>query len=273
MRRFHIDSAVIAAALEDARSDPHPDSGAAGGAMTSGPMVPLSPGDANHVRNVLRLKPGDPVRLFDGKGVEYDARIAGVSEGGVRVALTRRVHPDTESPTAITIAQGFLKEKKMDTLIRQLTELGVSRWVPFIAERSVARPDPRRLRTRRERWEKIAAEALKQCRRSRVPDIAETLSYQEMLAAAAGADLKIVFWEKASGPSRDLFSLAKATPCGTVFAVLGPEGGLSDVEVDAAVAAGFMTAPLGPRILRADTATVAACALLQYFLGDLGKNP
>ena len=161
----------------------------------------------------------------------------------------------------------------MDDLIRRLTELGISRWIPFLAERSVARPDPGRLRARKARWEKIAAESLKQCRRSRIPEIGDTLSFEEMLAASAGQDLKILFWEKASDPSRDLFSLAEAKPYGTVFAVLGPEGGLSDAEVEAAVAAGFEVAALGPRILRAETATVSACALLQYFLGDLGKNP
>jgi 16S rRNA (uracil1498-N3)-methyltransferase len=278
MRRFRIDSSVIEASFReasfrDASSESSFDSGESDAARRGGGTVPLSPGDANHVRNVLRLKPGDPVRLFDGRGAEYDARIASISADGVRAAVTGRVRPDTESPLGITIAQGFLKEKKMDTLIRQLTELGIRRWIPFFAERSVARPDSKRLRARKERWEKIAAESLKQCRRSRIPDIGETLSFSEMIEAAAGADLKIIFWEKAAGDSRDLFSLSDAGPYTTVFAVLGPEGGLSEAEVETAVAEGFTTAALGPRILRAETATVAACALLQYFLGDLGKNP
>ena len=278
MRRFRIDSSVINDAFEDvsfedASSETSFDSGKSDAARPDGRTVPLSSGDANHVRNVLRLKPGDPVRLFDGRGVEYDARIASISEGGVLAAVTGRVRPDTESPVGITIAQGFLKEKKMDALVRQLTELGIRRWIPFFAERSVARPDPKRLRARKERWEKIAAESLKQCRRCRIPDIGETLPFKDMIAAADGADLKIIFWEKASGDSRDLFSLAEEKPYGTVFAILGPEGGLSEAEVDIALAAGFTTAALGPRILKAETATVAAAALLQYFLGDLGKNP
>lgn len=278
MRRFRIDSSVIDASLgdtslEDASSAPSPAPGKPDAGRPAGGTVPLSPGDANHVRNVLRLKPGDPVRLFDGKGLEYDARIASISADSVRAAITARVRPDTESPVDITIAQGFLKEKKMDTLVRQITELGIRRWIPFFAERSVARPDLKRLRTRKERWEKIAAESLKQCRRSRIPDIGETLSYIGMIEAAAGADLKIIFWEKASGASRDLFSLSEAGPYTTVFAALGPEGGLSDAEVETALAAGFATSALGPRILKAETATVAAAALLQYFLGDLGKNP
>lgn len=267
MRRFHVDTSVIEALFEKVSSEAVHDF------RTCGGSVPLSPGDAKHVRNVLRLKPGDPVRLFDGRGAEYDARIAEISEAGVMAAVLSRIPSDTESPLGITIAQGFLKEKKMDTLVRQLTELGIVRWIPFIAERSVARPDPKRLRTRRERWEKIAAESLKQCRRSRVPDIGETLSFENMIAAADGADLKILFWEQAPEGSRDLFELSKAGSYGTVFAVLGPEGGLSSTETAAAAAAGFTISALGPRILRAETATVAACALLQYFLGDLGKNP
>ena len=260
MRRFRIDSSVIEASFRDASPE-------------DGATVPISPGDANHVRNVLRLKTGDRVRLFDGRGTEYDARIASISEGNVLATVTDRVLPETESPVSIIIAQGFLKEKKMDTLVRQLTELGIRRWIPFFAERSVARPDPKRLQARKDRWEKIAAESLKQCRRSRIPDIGQTLPFKDMIAAADGADLKIIFWEKASGDSRDLFSLAGGKPYGTVFAILGPEGGLSEAEVGTALAAGFTTAALGPRILKAETATVAAVALLQYFLGDLGKNP
>ncbi len=255
MRRFHVGAGKIDAA-------------------GPGGKVLLSSTDANHVRNVLRLRPGDPVRLFDGSGVEYDARISVISaDGGVQATVAGSVVPGTESPAEITIAQGFLKEKKMDTLIRQLTELGICRWIPFFAERSVARPDARRLRARKERWEKIAAESLKQCRRSRIPEIGETLSYHEMIAASTAADLRIVFWEKSTAEDPNLFSLSGAGPFSTVFAVLGPEGGLSEAEIDAARAAGFVTAALGPRILRAETAAVAACALLQYFLGDLGKNP
>lgn len=269
MRRFRIDPSEMEAAVAAAAED----SGKPGPDLPPGAVVALSPGDANHVRNVLRLKPGALVRLFDGRGREYDARISAVSAAGVQVSVTGQIDPDTESPAAITIAQGFLKEKKMDELIRPLTELGISRWIPFIAERSVARPDALRLPARKARWEKIAAESLKQCRRSRVPEIGEVLTFGEMLHAAAGQDLKILFWEKTSGPARDLFSLAGDEPCETVFAVLGPEGGLSEEEVAAARDAGFVIAALGPRILRAETATVAATALLQYFLGDLGKNP
>lgn len=269
MRRFRIDPSEMEAAAAATAGE----SGKPGPGVPPGIVVALSHGDASHARNVLRLKPGDPVRLFDGRGREYDARISAVSAGGVQVSVTGASAPDAESPVAITIAQGFLKERKMDELIRPLTELGISRWIPFIAERSVARPDARRLPARKTRWEKIAAESLKQCRRSRVPEIGEVLTFGEMLHAAAGQDLRILFWEKASGPARDLFSLAGDTPCESVFAVLGPEGGLSEEEVEAAVAAGFQVAALGPRILRAETATVAAAALLQYFLGDLGKNP
>ncbi len=278
MRRFQIDPDLIDAVRGSADGEAlhdsaRPDAGGSEGAGRDRPLVPLSPGDANHVRNVLRLQPGDPVRLFDGRGVEYDARIARIDGGGVLAVVIGATRPETESPTAITIAQGFLKDKKMDTLVRQLTELGVSRWIPYFADRSVARPDPKRLRARRERWQKIAAESLKQCRRSRIPDISGVQSFDEMLHAAADADLRILFWEKAPETSPTLFSLAAKKPYGSVFAVLGPEGGLTDAEVDAAAAAGFLTAALGPRILRAETAAVAACALLQYFLGDLGKNP
>ena len=124
----------------------------------------LSGSDARHMINVLRLKAGDRVVLFDGTGKEYAAAIHSISSGEVRLAVLGNRPGLAESPARITVAQGFLKDKKMDALIRQLTELGISRWIPFCGERSVARPDAERLARRSERWRKIATEALKQCR-------------------------------------------------------------------------------------------------------------
>ncbi|GBC63126.1 16S rRNA (uracil(1498)-N(3))-methyltransferase [Desulfonema ishimotonii] len=238
-------------------------------ARISGPELTLSGPDANHIRNVLRLKPGDRIRLFDGTGAEYAADIAAFDPDGVRVAVLGPVRTETESPAEITIAQGFLKDKKMDGLVRQLTELGITRWIPFMAVRSVARPDAKRLAARRQRWEKIVRESLKQCRRSRVPEITDTVSFEEMLRLAGPADLKLMFWEdQRMSPAFDLRALP-ARRYQRVFAVLGPEGGLSREEADQAGAAGFLSATLGPRILRAETATIAACTLLQHCFGDM----
>jgi len=231
----------------------------------------LTGSDARHLRNVLRLKPGDEIGLFDGEGFECQARILTVSPGRVTAKVIRTFPAANEPTLYITLAQGFLKERKMDALVRQTTELGICRWVPYIAERSIPRPKGDRFESRKKRWEKISREAAKQCRRSRVPEICDLLSFEKMLALGEGVDLKIIFWENETEPlHRSCFSeLRENFPQALV--VLGPEGGLTDQEVAKAKSCDFVTAALGPRILRADTATVAACAIVQYLFGDLGK--
>jgi len=176
--------------------------------------------DARHMLNVLRLKADDRVVLFDGTGWEYEAAIRKISGGEVRLSVLNSRPGLAESPVRITVAQGFLKDKKMDTLIRQLTELGISRWVPYFGGRSVARPDAARLRKRAARWQKIAAEALKQCRRSQPPEIEPAVDFDTVLQSAASAAVKLIFWEAESAPLRaaELGGL----PQGDVFIILGP---------------------------------------------------
>jgi 16S rRNA (uracil1498-N3)-methyltransferase len=229
----------------------------------------LSAEDAHHLVQVLRLKVGDPLELFDGQGMAYEGRVAATGPDGVRVAVGAARPTAGESPLALTLLQGFLKEAKMDLLVRQLTELGMARFVPVLARRSVARPDAKRMAGRLARWRKIAAEALKQCRRGRVPVIDPACGLDAALAAVDACDVKIVFWEAADRPLGDILA-EFASPVRTAALLLGPEGGLDAGEVAAAEAAGFVVASLGPRILRAETAAIAACALVQHRLGDLG---
>ncbi|MDD2605337.1 MAG: 16S rRNA (uracil(1498)-N(3))-methyltransferase [Desulfobacteraceae bacterium] len=229
----------------------------------------LSPEDSRHLVQVLRLRAGDSVQLFDGRGMEYQGTVATLHPDGVRVTVGRRQPTTAESPLELMLLQGFLKETKMDLLVRQLTEVGLSHLVPFLARRSVARPDSRRLAGRLARWRKIAAEALKQCRRGKIPSIDFAGDLDAALVRAENCDLKIVFWETAQRPLGDIVSQLSA-PVHSVALLLGPEGGFEAEEVAAAQAAGFAVASLGPRILRAETAALVACALIQHRLGDLG---
>jgi 16S rRNA (uracil1498-N3)-methyltransferase len=170
------------------------------------------------------------------------------------------------------VAQGFLKEKKMDRLVRQLSELGAARWMPFISDRSVARPEGGRAQARQERWRKIAVEALKQCRRGDLMQIDDIVGFDRLLERAPAYDLRILFWEQTCEPlTAQRFSGSPAGP-DSVLIVLGPEGGFAEEEVRASEAAGFISASLGPRILRAETAAVAACAIVQHLFGDLGAG-
>ena len=228
--------------------------------------------DARHIKNVLRLKAGDTIGLFDGKGMEYVAAIEAVTPHGIQLRLISRQPSRTESPVALTIAQAFLKDRKMDRIVRQLTELGVCQWLPFFSLRSVPRPNPQKLATRSERWKRITRESLKQCRRGRVVDIQPAVTFDDMLERAQAFDLRVIFWENEPlglPPGADRL---KDKDSNRIFAAIGPEGGFSAAEVEEARAAGFTTAGLGPRTLRADTAAVAAAALLQFVYGDLGEK-
>ncbi|MBS0014051.1 MAG: RNA methyltransferase, partial [Desulfobacterales bacterium] len=187
----------------------------------------------------------------------------------VRVEIENWIEAGNESPLDLIVAQGFLKDKKMDDLVRHLTELGVTRWIPMITRRTVARPDARRMKKRMERWQVIALEAIKQCDRSMVPDIAPVMDFSEVLTLGATVDLRLFFWEAARAP---LAAPGEDGP-GSILLLLGPEGGFTQNEAADAEAAGFFAVSMGRRILRAETAAIAACTLVQHVFGDLQKSP
>ncbi len=226
--------------------------------------------DARHIRSVLRLKPHDEILLVDGVGHEFIARILSLESHQVMVSILEKSISQTESPIQLTVALGMLKEKKMDGLIRQLTELGMRRFLPYFAERSIPKLSPHRIEERVKRWERIAQESIKQCRRGTVPEISAPTDLKSVLALAKDLDVRIVFWENAT----------QCLSCGaqsqgkkvvqTAMVLLGPEGGLSEKEIEQIIAAGFNVYSMGPRILRAETAAVTACALVQFLLGDMG---
>lgn len=228
--------------------------------------------EARHAKSVLRLRPGDEVRLVDGTGMEYTARISGFGPGRVNLSVGARRPAPGRPRMRLDVAQGFLKEKKMDRLVRQLTETGAARFIPFMSARAVARPGGGRVESRRLRWNRIAIEALKQCRRGDLMAVEPVAGLDAVLARRPSVDLGIFFWENAAAPlSAVTWPKAPSGPS-SVLIVLGPEGGFSESEAQAAEAQGFHIAGLGPRILRAETAAVVACAVVQYLFGDLGTN-
>lgn len=238
--------------------------------MVKHPQPEISGSDAVHICRVLRLSAGDTVELFDGIGNGYRARIVSASPKRVHFHIEAAYPLLSESSVHITLAQGILKDRKMDDLIRQLTELGIHRWMPFYAVRSVPVPGKKGIGTRLNRWEKIAQEAVKQCRRGRIPSIVPADDFNAILAISAESDLNIIFWEGAP-QAFDISQTASPKPKRIMIAV-GPEGGFDPDEVQRAREHGFLTAGIGPRILRAETAALAGCALVQYCFGDMGPG-
>ncbi|WP_319523709.1 16S rRNA (uracil(1498)-N(3))-methyltransferase [uncultured Desulfosarcina sp.] len=226
--------------------------------------------EAGHICRVLRLSAGDEVELFDGTGSGYRAQIVSANPDQVRLSIVETYTLTTESPVRVTLALGFLKENKMDDLIRPLTELGIHCLQPFYAARSVSRPKAKGLEKRLDRWQKKALEAVKQCRRARIPTIEPADSLTDVLKASDSFDLKIFFWE---GEPLAVKLPEQALPYPrSILAVVGPEGGFSEDEVQMAREHGFLICGMGPRILRAQTAAVAACTVLQYLFGDMGDG-
>jgi 16S rRNA (uracil1498-N3)-methyltransferase len=232
--------------------------------------VALKGSQLRHIKNVLRLKPGSRICLVDGEGFEYVAVIRRFLTDRVELEITAKKPGKKESPVHISVAQALLKEKKMDRLLRHLCELGMARWIPFTCERSIPVPGKKRLSTRFERCNKILQESVKQCHRTMLPQIFETKTFEELLAFGCNYELKIVFFENENTSLKALMPVIGQPPPKNILLILGPEGGFADGEIDRARGAGYMIAGLGPRILRAETASIAACALVQYLFGDMG---
>jgi 16S rRNA (uracil1498-N3)-methyltransferase len=226
--------------------------------------------DARHIAQVLRMQPGDVIELFDGSGWVYQARLEVVDPQCVQVSVERRYPSACESPLNLTVATGYLKDKKMDALARTLTELGVRRWLPFFAARSVPSPDSKRLNARLARWRKISLEAVKQCERGCPLEIDIHPDTKALLKAAEAFELKLMFWERGAADQRFRRNRPLRAVSSAVL-LLGPEGGFAPPETAAAASAGFVSVSLGPRILRAETAVLSACTLVQHRYGDMGK--
>jgi 16S rRNA (uracil1498-N3)-methyltransferase len=236
---------------------------------SAGQRAVLTGEQARHAARVLRLGPGELVGLFDKNGLEFRARILAVSPELVELEILERCGREDAVHVRIALAQGFLKSPKMDKLIPAVTELGAEDFLAFFCRRSVPRPAGVPREKVLARWEKIGRESAKQCGRSDAPKCA-ILSFDELVSASARYDARILFWER----EPELFPPAAAfsgKPQKVLVAV-GPEGGFAEEEARSLSLAGFVSAGLGPLILRAETAAVSALALAGFFFGKWEKN-
>ena len=233
------------------------------GPLAAGGSVPLPEAASRHVTKVLRLGPGDPLILFDGRGGEYEAAVARVSRGAVAVEVGAYRPVDRESALAIELGQGVCRGDRMDLVVQKATELGVCAIRPVLCERSVVKLDPARARRRVEHWRAIAVHAAQQSGRTRAPDLGGVEGLESWLSRP-GAGQGIFLSPQAASPISDL-----AHSGGAVRLLVGPEGGLSPREAECVRAAGFTGLRLGPRVLRTETAALAALSVLQAYWGDL----
>lgn len=230
-------------------------------------MVSLPENAARHAARALRLGPGDAVTLFDGRGGEFTARIVTVRKEQVEAELLERRERECESPLRVTLAQALQAGDKMDLTVQKAVELGVVAVQPLAARRSVVRLDGERAVKRVEHWRGVAASACEQCGRNRLPSVAEVLPLDRWLAALGSSQPGEARLMLAPGAEATLGALPAP---GHVILLIGPEGGFDPLEQQAAQAAGFMGVRLGPRVLRTETAGLAALAAMQVIWGDFG---
>ncbi|MGJ7487134.1 16S rRNA (uracil(1498)-N(3))-methyltransferase [Variovorax sp. LT2P21] len=226
--------------------------------LQPGLALALPPGAARHVQ-VLRMQPGEPLTLFDGRGGEYAAVVERMGRSEVAVNVGAHDPVEREAPHAVHLALGMPANDRMDWLVEKATELGVASIQPLMTAHGVLRLAGERAEKKRAHWEAIAVAACEQCGRNRVPQIHPVRAYADWLGDARADD----------GVQRIVLSLAPGTrplvelsATGAWQVLSGPEGGLSGDEEARALAQGFRPARLGPRVLRAETAALAALTLL-----------
>jgi 16S rRNA (uracil1498-N3)-methyltransferase len=240
--------------------------------LTSDTVVELPRDTASHLAKVLRARSGDAIVLFSGDGREYAGAIESVRGSRVTAAVGAGADVDRESPFATTLVQCVPRGDRMDFIVQKATELGVTRLVPVLSQRSVVRLDESQSVSKAAHWRAVAVSACEQCGRNRLP-IIETptplIDYLSICGAGAGsapAGARLVL-EPDLDPAATLSNLETA-----VEIAIGPEGGFSDDELEAFRLAGFLRVRLGPRILRTETAAIAALTWLQTRFGDMRES-
>jgi|HubBroStandDraft_4_1064222.scaffolds.fasta_scaffold11479_3 16S rRNA (uracil1498-N3)-methyltransferase len=235
------------------------------GELHAGDTLTLPEGASAHLARVLRARTGDAVTLFNGLGGEFRAQILNSDRRGVRVRIGTHEAVERESPLRLTLLQSITRGEKMDFIVQKATELGVSAIIALSAERSVVRLDDEVHRKRREHWRAIAVSACEQCGRNRVPDIELAENLAAAVARTDSDECRVVLDPDAQRPLSALPARASS-----MAVLIGPEGGFGSDELALAHDHGFIGHRLGPRVLRAETAPLAALAVIQTLIGDLG---
>jgi len=237
--------------------------------LRSGEVIDLPSAVAHHASRVLRLREGDTVTLFNGEGGEFEARLTRIESRLVSAAVGKHDPVERESPLTVTLLQGLAGAERMDYVIQKAVELGVAAIAPVTMARSVTRLDAARASKRAEHWRSVIVASCEQCGRNRLPllrplcDFDAALGSPDDPGAATGAALSLVL-SPGEGSSLTAFD----RPSGAIRLLIGPEGGLAPEELAAAQRAGFRNVRLGPRVLRTETAGLAALAAMNALWGD-----
>lgn len=234
------------------------------------PHVTLSDEESHHLTRVMRLAPGAIVNVFDGAGKEYRCEVTVASRSSAQLQILEEITSPVESPVRLTLALALVKNDKFDWVVQKATELGVSRIVPLITAHSEVVLSEERGEKRVKRWERISLEALKQCGRRRLVETSVPVRWSDYCSDDS-SELKLMLSERGGRSLESIRSICATIPDSITLAI-GPEGGWEGHEIETALRSGFTEVHLGPRILRAETAAVAAVTLAQFVFGDLNSG-
>ena len=222
--------------------------------------------DVNHIRNVLRMKPGEDVRVNDGRGKTYLCCISSYEEQAAVLDILKELDSDTELPSRIILFQGLPKGDKMEWIVQKAVELGAYSIVPFAAKRSVVKLDEKKAAKKRARWQLIAKGAAEQSGRGIIPEVSTVRTFAEALGMAGDLDVVLIPYELEEG-MKETARVLENIECGqSVGIFIGPEGGFEEEEVERAKEAGAYAITLGKRILRTETAGLTTLSVLMYHL-------
>lgn len=222
--------------------------------------------DVNHMKNVLRMKVGESVEISDGNNLKYLCQVSSYEEDRAILEILEKMEADTELASRLYLFQGLPKSDKMELIVQKAVELGAYEVIPVATKRAVVKLDEKKAAKKVERWNSIAESAAKQAGRSRIPQVADVVTFKEALEIAQKLDVRLIPYELAEGMEQAR-AVVRAIKSGqSVGIFIGPEGGFEQSEVEEAVEMGVTPITLGRRILRTETAGLAVLAILMFEL-------
>lgn len=230
-----------------------------------GDTIIINGDDAKHISAVLRMKAGDNAVISDNKGTDYLCRLLSGTKEFAEFEIIDKQKNIAEPNIEVTLYQAMPKNDKMDFIVQKATELGVTKIVPFLSKRCVSRPDDKSFGKKLERYNRIAYEAAKQCGRGIIPEVLPIMSYKNAISQLKSDDLNILFYECGGQPLDKIIADSKRN----ISVFIGSEGGFEQEEVELATSKNVKIASLGARILRCETAPVAAISILMNLTGNM----
>lgn len=232
-----------------------------------GKRVIITGSDVNHIKNVLRMQPGEELNISNGEdGKEYRCAISELGDEEIICELRFIKEDGVELPSKIYLFQGLPKSDKMELVIQKAVELGVYEVIPVAMSRSIVKLDNKKAASRVARWQEIARAAAKQSKRAIIPQVHELITFKQAIEYAASLDVKLIPYEMAEGMGKTREIIAGIKPGQSVGFIIGPEGGIDDKELELAISNGFESITLGKRILRTETAGLTVLSILMYNL-------